>query len=32
MRPVMSRVAQAMLSKYGALLDASSGAVRLVRA
>jgi hypothetical protein len=28
----MSRVAQAMLSKYGALLDAGSGAVRLVRA
>ena len=32
MRPVMSRVAQAMLSKYGALIDGGSGAVQLVRA
>ena len=31
-RPVISRVAQAMLGKYGALLDGGSGAVRLVRA
>jgi hypothetical protein len=31
-RPIMSRVAQAMLSKYGALVDGASGAVRLVRA
>ena len=31
-RPIMSRVAQAMLSKYGALVDGGSGAVRLVRA
>jgi hypothetical protein len=30
-RPVMSRVAQAMLAKYGALIG-SSGSVRLVRA
>jgi hypothetical protein len=31
-RPIISRVAQAMLSKYGALVDGGSGAVRLVRA
>ena len=31
-RPIMSRVAQAMLSKYGALVSGGSGAVRLVRA
>jgi hypothetical protein len=31
-RPIICRVAQAMLSKYGALVDGSSGAVRLVRA
>jgi hypothetical protein len=31
-RPIVSRVAQAMLAKYGALVSASSGAVRLVRA
>jgi hypothetical protein len=31
-RPVISRVAQAMLSKYGALVDGGSGAVRLTRA
>jgi hypothetical protein len=30
-RPVMSRVAQAMLAKYGALIQGSSGSVRLVR-
>ena len=30
--PIISRVAQAMLSKYGALVDGGSGAVRLVRA
>ena len=30
-RPVISRVAQAMLGKYGALISARSGAVRLVR-
>jgi hypothetical protein len=30
-RPVLSRVAQAMLAKYGALIQASSGGVRLVR-
>ena len=31
-RPVISRVAQAMLAKYGALIQGSSGSVRLVRA
>jgi hypothetical protein len=31
-RPVISRVAQAMLAKYGSLLEGRSGAVRLVRA
>lgn len=31
-RPIISHVAQAMLSKFGALLDGGSGAVRLVRA
>jgi len=31
-RPVMSRVAQAMLAKYGALIQGGSGSVRLVRA
>jgi hypothetical protein len=31
-RPIISRVAQAMLSKYGALVDGGSGAVRLTRA
>jgi hypothetical protein len=31
-RPIISRVAQAMLSKFGALVDGGSGAVRLVRA
>ncbi len=31
-RAVISRVAQAMLAKYGALIQASSGSVRLVRA
>ena len=31
-RPVISRVAQAMLAKYGALVSAKSGAVALVRA
>ena len=30
-RPVISRVAQAMLAKYGALVSAKSGAVALVR-
>ena len=30
-RPVMSRVAQAMLAKYGALIQGGSGSVRLVR-
>ena len=30
-RPVMSRVAQAMLAKYGALIQSGSGSVRLVR-
>lgn len=30
-RPVISRVAQAMLAKYGALLKGRSGAVRLLR-
>ena len=30
-RPVISRVAQAMLAKYGALIKSRSGAVRLVR-
>jgi len=30
-RPIMSRVAQAMLAKYGALIQGSSGSVRLVR-
>ncbi len=31
-RAILSRVALAMLSKYGALIDGGSGAVRLVRA
>ena len=31
-RPIISRVAQAMLSKFGAVVDGGSGAVRLVRA
>ena len=31
-RPVVSRVAQAMLCKFGALVSGGSGAVRLVRA
>jgi hypothetical protein len=31
-RPIICRVAQAMLSKYGAMVDGGSGAVRLVRA
>ena len=31
-RPIMSRVAQAMLSKYGALIVGGSGSVQLVRA
>ena len=31
-RRIMSRVAQAMLSKYGALIEGGSGSVRLVRA
>jgi hypothetical protein len=31
-RPVISRVAQAMLSKFGAPVEGGSGAVRLVRA
>jgi len=31
-RPVISRVAQAMLAKYGSALKSKSGAVRLVRA
>ena len=31
MRPVISRVAQAMLAKYGALMSGGSGAVPLVR-
>ncbi len=30
-RPIISRVAQAMLSKYGSLVSGGSGAVRLVR-
>ena len=30
-RPIISRVAQAMLAKYGALVKAKSGAVRVVR-
>lgn len=30
-RPVISRVAQAMLAKYGALIQGGSGSVRLVR-
>ena len=30
--PIISRVAQAMLSKYGALIEGGSGSVRLVRA
>jgi hypothetical protein len=32
LRPVISRVAQAMLGKYGALIQGGSGSVRLVRA
>src|SRR5512136_2112122 len=31
MRPIISRVAQAMLAKYGALIHGGSGSVRLVR-
>lgn len=31
-RPIISQVARAMLSKYGALVSGGSGAVRLVRA
>jgi hypothetical protein len=31
-RQIISRVAQAMLSKYGALIDGGSGSVQLVRA
>jgi hypothetical protein len=31
-RPIISRVAQAMLSKFGALVTGGSGSVRLVRA
>jgi len=31
-RSIVSRVAQAMLSKYGALIEGGSGSVRLVRA
>ncbi|HOF72330.1 MAG TPA: hypothetical protein PLV05_02170 [Verrucomicrobiota bacterium] len=31
-RPVISRVAQAMLAKYGTLIQGSGGSVRLVRA
>ena len=31
-RPILSRVAQAMLAKYGALIQGGSGSVRLVRA
>ena len=31
-RPIMSRVAQAMLAKYGALIQGGSGSVRLLRA
>src|SRR5512146_2668400 len=31
-RAIISRVAQAMLSKYGALIDGGSGSVQLVRA
>jgi hypothetical protein len=31
-RPIISRVAQAMLSKYGALIIGGSGSVQLVRA
>jgi hypothetical protein len=31
-RPIMSRVAQAMLAKYGALIQGGNGSVRLVRA
>jgi hypothetical protein len=31
-RPIISRVAQAMLSKFGALVNSGSGAVRLMRA
>ena len=30
--PIISRVAQAMLSKYGAMIEGGSGSVRLVRA
>jgi len=30
-RPIMSRVAQAMLAKYGALIQGGNGSVRLVR-
>jgi hypothetical protein len=32
LRPIVSAVAQAMLSKFGALVDGGSGAVRLIRA
>jgi hypothetical protein len=31
-RPILSRVAQAMLAKYGALIQGGGGSVRLVRA
>jgi hypothetical protein len=31
-RPIISRVARAMLAKYGALIQGGSGSVRLVRA
>lgn len=31
-RPVLSRVAQAMLAKYGELVNSRSGAVKLIRA
>ena len=31
-RPIISRVARAMLMKYGAMVDGGAGAVRLVRA
>jgi hypothetical protein len=31
LRPIISAVAQAMLSKFGALVDGGSGAVRLLR-
>jgi hypothetical protein len=31
-RPVLSRVAQVMLAKYGSQISAKSGAVKLIRA